>query len=443
MTAAEQQDHGDSEDEGAGQSPIEGYVVDNMEGAVDQAAFLAGVDLPVAVIGARGTGKMYIARIVHTGAGGDPENIVVVDCREFRNRVDAISSIRRELEGSQGKTLVFKSPHLMHREAQRKLARQISTRTFVDARPVRYLPNARYVGLFPDTLEHLQADYGLDDALASVFAGYPIYVPPMKERKKAVLRWAQKILFQEAQNYQRQVKGFSPEAEKAMLQHEWRGNITEIRQRVVSAVEHTDRAWISEVDLGLFLEVDDDPVSRPSISSFLELMDKNTPAEEGYNPTALDELDVALGVAVHTVLLSKIEPLGAWLDDELILVVLERYGGDARKAADFLQTSTRNINRWSSKIEDRTRDRKASLLWREPARLVQEWVREAPVPERSAQEFLQNLLLIHLENQNADTNIKSRSEMMAVSIPTYQKRLKIMLSSSQAPADRKQVRSHA
>ena len=44
---------------------LDGYVVDNMEGAVDQAAFLAKVDLPVAVIGARGTGKMYLARVVH------------------------------------------------------------------------------------------------------------------------------------------------------------------------------------------------------------------------------------------------------------------------------------------------------------------------------------------------------------------------------------------
>jgi DNA-binding NtrC family response regulator len=431
MKAFEHQNNSENTDQDADQAPIEGYVEDNMEGAVDQAAFLSQVDLPVAVIGARGTGKMYIARIVHTGAGGDPKNIEVVDCREFRNRVDAIISIRRQLEASEGKTLVFKSPHLMHRDAQQKLARQLSTRTFVDARPVQYLPRARYVALFPDTLGHLQADYGLDGALASVFAGYPIYIPPMKHRRKAVLRWALKILFQEAQNYQREVKGFSPEAEKAMLQHEWRGNISEIRQRVVSAVEHTDRPWISEVDLGLFLEPDDDKASRTSINSFLELMDKNSPAEDSYNPTALDELDVALGVAVHSALLNTVEPLGAWLDDELILAVLERYGGDPRKTADFLQTSTRNINRWTDKIEERTRDRKASLLWREPTRLVGEWVREAPVPEHSAQEFLQNLLLAHLENQNADTNIKIRSEMMAVSIPTYQKRLKTMLSSSQ------------
>ncbi len=424
-------------------SAHDGYVEDNMEGAVDQAAFLAQVDLPVAVIGARGTGKMYLARIVHGGAGGEPDGVEVVDCREFRNKVDAISSIRRHLEASEGKTLVFKSPHLMHRDAQQKLARQISTRTFIDARPVRYLPRARYVALFPDTLEHLQRDYGLDASLASAFAGYPIYVPPMKQRKKAVLRWAHKILFQEAANTQREVKGFTPEAEQAMLQHEWRGNISEIRQRVVAALEHTDRVWISEVDLDLYLE--EESPTRAAGSSFLELMDKHSPDDDSYNPTALDELDVALGVAVHGALQGGLEPLGAWLDDELILAVLGRYRGDARKTADFLQTSTRNINRWSSKIEERDAVRRSSTLWRESARLVMEWVREAPVPKGSAQEFLQQLLLTHLENQSSETDIKikDRAEVLAVSIPTYQKRLKTMLSSEPLSAHRELLGPHA
>jgi len=49
---------------------IEGYVVDNMEGAVDQAMFLARLDVPVAIVGPAGTGKMYVAKIVHEQWGG-------------------------------------------------------------------------------------------------------------------------------------------------------------------------------------------------------------------------------------------------------------------------------------------------------------------------------------------------------------------------------------
>ena len=73
---------------------LDGYVLDNMEGAVDQAAFLAGTETPVAIIGARGTGKMYIARILHAKAGGSPDSLIAIDCREFRSREDANRRIR-------------------------------------------------------------------------------------------------------------------------------------------------------------------------------------------------------------------------------------------------------------------------------------------------------------------------------------------------------------
>lgn len=406
---------------------LDGYVVDNMEGAVDQAAFLARVDLPVAVIGARGTGKMYLARVVHSESGGSSDNIVSVDCREFRNKLDAITSIARELEAAEGKTLVFKSPHLMHADAQLKLARQISSRTFIDAGPQRYLPRARFVALFPDTLEHLSADYGLHEKLASVFAGYPIYVPPMRERKRAVLRWANKILSQEAKAGGRDMQGFSPDAEAAMLAHEWRGNITEIRQRVLGALDRSTGDWLTAVDLGLFFE--EAVGSRAPEESFLELMDKGAPDSTTYNPSAIAEFDQALGVAVHDSLAVTPNPLGDWLDDELLLAVLARYQQDVRKAADFLQTSTRNINRWLPKIAARTEERRHPV-WREPARLVAEWVREAPVPESPPQEYLRAKLLAHIEQQGSESNIKLRSQIMAVSIPTYQKRLKALLTKS-------------
>ncbi len=96
---------------------LDGYVLDNMEGAVDQAAFLARTDTPVAIIGARGTGKMYIARILHAQAGGVGGNLVAIDCREFRSREQANRRIRQALLAGAGKTLVFKSPHLLGAEA--------------------------------------------------------------------------------------------------------------------------------------------------------------------------------------------------------------------------------------------------------------------------------------------------------------------------------------
>lgn len=412
---------------------IDGYVVDNMEGAVDQATFLAKTDIPVAIIGPRGTGKMYVAKIIHQEWGGAAGMIVQVDCREFRSRDDANTRIIKLLDRSEGKTLVFKSPHLMAPDAQVKLARQISTRTLADSKPARYLPDAKYVALFPDSLEKLILHSGLSERLASVFAGYPINVPCVKDRKQAVLRWAHKILSQESAAANRPIKGFTPDAEQALLSHEWPGNISEMRQCIVAALKRTDKEWITPVDLGIFKGISaDGAASITDPLPFLSIFDSDLEGEEEYAATALEDLNIALGQAVHRVARDRsVTPLGAWLEDELILAVSDRYQGDQRLAAEFLHTKPRNIGRWMPKILSRQEERNNSPVWREPKRFVGEWVRETPRLSEPPQQIIQNMLAAHVAEQCADTKISIRAKIMAVSVPTYQKRLQGIFESNE------------
>ncbi|MEZ5503583.1 MAG: sigma 54-interacting transcriptional regulator [Halioglobus sp.] len=406
---------------------IEGYVVDNMEGAVDQAIFLAKLDIPVAIIGPAGTGKMYVARIIHEEAGGAPEMFAPIDCREFRSRGAANTRIARELVQGEGKTLVFKSPHLMRPEAQLKLARQISTRTLADVSPPCYLPRVKLVALFPERLEVLIRRGELTEALASVFAGYPITVPPIRDRKQAVLRWAHKILGQEGVIRDRDMKGFTPDAEQAMLLYDWPGNISEMRQCIHDALDKTEKDWLTPVDLGLFTGIDPEGVPyQPEPKPFLATVQAPEAGEgEAYQPSALEALHVALGEAVHNLLaLNMIKPIGAWLEDELVLAALDRYRGDLRRAGEFLHTKPRNISRWLPKIADREDERNSSALWQKPRRLLREWVRESAQSEVSPLEFMAGKLMAHVNEQGAALSSTTRARIMGVSTPTYLKRLR-------------------
>jgi DNA-binding NtrC family response regulator len=368
---------------------------------------------------------MYIAKIVHQESGGAEGMIVQIDCREFRSRNEAIKHIGQVLEHSEGKTLVFKSPHLLAPEAQLKLAKQISSRTLADVRPARYLPKAKYVALFPDKLDKLIVHSGLTEKLAGVFAGFPINVPPVKDRKQAVLRWAHKILSQESVARARPIMGFTPDAEQAMLSHEWSGNISEMRQCIVDALEHTDKEWITPVDLGIFKGLSADGSSTtPDPEPFLSALESGEPREDAYAPTSLENLDLALGEAVNSVAQDQSSiPLGDWLEDELVLAVLDRYRGDLRRSAEFLFTRPRNISRWMPKILARQEERNESVAWREPRRVIGEWVRETPYLAESPQEILQKILLSHVASQCAGASIATRAKIMGVSVPTYQKRL--------------------
>ncbi len=405
---------------------IEGYVVDNMEGAVDQAMFLAHLDIPVAIVGPAGTGKMYVAKIIHEEAGGRPESMVTLDCKEFRNRGEANKRIARELEDGEGRTLVFKSPHLMHAEAQQRLARQVSSRTLADASPPRALPRVKLLALFPLPIEDLVRRGELNPSLASAFGGYPIHVPPIRDRKQAVLRWAHKILGQEGALRDRDMRGFTPDAERALLLYDWPGNISEMRGCIADALDKTDKDWLSPVDLGLFtgIEAEGTPQSAES-RPFLAAAEAGETDEEDYEPTALESLDVALAEAVHSLLELDLEkPLGAWLEDEVVLAALERYRGDQRRAADFLHTRPRNISRWLPKIESREEERNGSALWQDSRRLLREWVRELPQQEQSPLKTLEARLIARLEVQAASLSAGRRSRIMGVSTPTYMKRVR-------------------
>lgn len=402
---------------------LDGYVLDNMEGAVDQAAFLARTETPVAIIGARGTGKMYIARILHAQGGGRADSLIAIDCREFRSREDANRRIRQALLAGAGKTLVFKSPQLMSAEAQLKLARQMATRLLADAETPTYLPAVRFVALFPDTLQALVAQGVLQRKLASVFAAYPIRVPPMRHRQRAILRWAHKILSQECASRSILVKGFTPEAEQAMRQHPWHGNISEIRQRVVRALEQKPGGeWLTPVDLRLFLG---DRATSLGLEPPLQGFAGHDFCSGSYSPSAREELERALAERVNQLLLAEEHlPLGTWLEDEIVLAALVRYRGQHGPSADFLQTSRRNIVRWLPAIRDRQPLRDGRALWQEPARLAADWVRGLGSAGASPLLTGQGLLLELLEAQRDIATVEVRAQMLGVSRPTYGRRLR-------------------
>jgi DNA-binding NtrC family response regulator len=408
---------------------IEGYVLDNMEGAIDQAVFLAGVDMPVAIVGERGTGKMYVAQVIHTEAGSAADKLVRLDCRSFRNRSEAWSRISAELEQGEGRTLVFKSPHLLHLETQARLARQLASRTSSDEKGSRYLAHNRYVALFPMPLSELVKRGELDERLASVFAGYPILVPPLRERPRAVLRWAHKILEQESSQVDRRVSGFTPDAEQALLQHDWPGNISDMRNLVREALARTDNEWITPVDLGLFVGITADGQAAQSAQKPFLARDPDMPENEmAYAPSSQEELRLALGQALAVSLeTDTLRPLGAWLDDEIIEAALDRCGGNSRGAAEYLQTRNRNIGRWLPRVKARENERNISLLWQESRRLVREWVLESAPPELAPQQLAQDMLMSLVLQQCGDLSVTDRARIMGVSTPTYQKRVKQLL----------------
>ncbi len=404
-------------------SPNEGYVFDQMEGAVDTALFLAPIDIPLAVIGARGTGKGFIARLIHEARDGQEHELEFLDCREFRGRASSLRSLSNAFESTITKTLVFKSPHLLQLKVQESLARCVATRTLVLKKPAKYLQKIKMVALFPASIDRLIRDGLLSLSLGSCFSAYPILVPPLRERGHAVLRWADKILVQESKRVRKKVKGFSPDAQEAMLAHSWTGNISELRHRIVDALESTSRDWLMPVDLGISPRSSGDTRNNYTGTTMFAEIDSIITKTSDFSLSARHELEVAIKTWCSQIDKETFLPLAVWLQDELVLASIDRYKGSQPKAASWLQVSSRNIRRWIPAIEEREKARRDAKNSNDHTRLIREWVRESPREGPSPVEELEKMILLETLHMKDRFDLSSLAGLMGVSIPTYRKKI--------------------
>jgi DNA-binding NtrC family response regulator len=71
-----------------------------------------------------------------------------------------------------------------------------------------------------------------------------IAIPPLRDRPNDILPLAQSFMREFSEAFHRDIKGFRAEAEQALLNHRWRGNVRELRNRVERAVAMSRVQWI-------------------------------------------------------------------------------------------------------------------------------------------------------------------------------------------------------
>ena len=95
-----------------------------------------------------------------------------------------------------------------------------------------------------------------------------------------------------------------------------------------------------------------------------------------------------------------------------------------REVAEFLATRPRNISRWLPQIEEREAARQGCEPWSEASRLVALWIRDLAPEQQSPLQVAEQRLLWHLEHSASGMSLRGRAQILGVSVPTYQKRLK-------------------
>ena len=73
----------------------------------------------------------------------------------------------------------------------------------------------------------------------------PIALPPLRQRGEDVLLLADFFLLELQRELKKNLQGFTPEARRKILQHDWPGNIRELRNIIEREVIFTTGGWLT------------------------------------------------------------------------------------------------------------------------------------------------------------------------------------------------------
>jgi len=203
----------------------------------------------ILITGESGTGKEVAARYLHSRLHvGEEENyapFIAVNCTALPEHLfeselfghvkgaftDAQSEKKGMFELANGGTILLDEIGDMQPNLQSKLLRVLEDRTVRRLGGKTDLPIDVNVIVTTNTRLEEAVEQGRFRAdLFYRLSAFPIYIPPLRERRADIILLARHFLKTFSERYlKKAVKGFSPEVEKILYSHEWKGNCRELK----------------------------------------------------------------------------------------------------------------------------------------------------------------------------------------------------------------------
>ncbi|MFU8819270.1 MAG: sigma 54-interacting transcriptional regulator [Desulfurivibrio sp.] len=281
---------------------------------------VAASNATVLLRGESGTGKTMVAKAVHHNSKRAAGPFITVNCSAlpeslleselFGHERGAFTGAHEARKGrfelAEGGTLFLDEIGELSTAVQVKLLSVVQDREFQrvgGSRPRKC--DVRLITATNKDLEKAVADGTFREDLYYRLNVFPIYLPPLRERRTDILLLAEFFLEKFAAENGKEIRRISTPAIDLLAQYHWPGNVRELQNCLERAVLICDEETIKGYHLPPTLQ-SADSLRRISPSSF-------TAAVEGF-------------------------------ERELIVDALKRSGGNQTQAAALLETSLRIIN---------------------------------------------------------------------------------------------------
>jgi formate hydrogenlyase transcriptional activator len=218
---------------------------------LNQVEAVAGTNTTVLITGETGTGKEVIARAIHELSPRRNRNQVKVNCaampaglleselfgHERGAFTGAINSHVGRFTLADRGTLFLDEIGDMALESQPKLLRVLQEREFEAVGSTRTTRvDVRVVAATNQDLKQMVRDREFREDLYYRLNVFPIYLPPLRERKSDIPELVKHFVQQFADSMAKTIETIPEETMRVLVRHRWPGNIRELQNYIERAV---------------------------------------------------------------------------------------------------------------------------------------------------------------------------------------------------------------
>lgn len=233
--------------------------------AVDKVA-----DTPASILvyGESGVGKELIARIIHQKSSRCNKPFVAVNCAAipqelveselFGHEKGAFTTaLNRQIgkfEYADGGTLFFDDVSNLALTTQSKVLRTIQEREIVRLGSNKIIPvDVRIISSTNVDLENAIKEKTFREDLYYRLRVVPIFIPPLRERKKDIIVLTKYFLDKANKKLHRNIRDILPDTIEILIQYHWPGNIRELENTIEMMVVLATKEYLTFEDIPINL----------------------------------------------------------------------------------------------------------------------------------------------------------------------------------------------
>jgi transcriptional regulator with PAS, ATPase and Fis domain len=222
----------------------------------------------ILIEGENGTGKDLVAKTVHYSSLRQAEPFIAINCAAIPETLleselfgfekgaftDARSQKRGLFELADHGTLFLDEVGEIPPMLQAKLLRVLEEQTFRRLGGLKDIQlDLRVIAATNRNLKEAVKEGVFRQDLYFRLNVIHVQIPPLRERREDILPLARHFIEHYNHKFKRQIEGLTPHAEQLLLQHDWPGNVREVRNAIERSMILEDSSLITVESLPLTL----------------------------------------------------------------------------------------------------------------------------------------------------------------------------------------------